>query len=108
MAIKYVMKAREAGVPDLQEKLEAASKQYKNVALIPFASQPMVVACDGNCETAGSIDDNIVSEGGETKLENDSEFPNRYCVRNCSGCASLDPKKDYSTFHDELVDSKLI
>jgi hypothetical protein len=103
--IKYKMEVTEClriEIPDLTQKLEAIAEQHKNTALIQYFRQPMVVACNGNCEDVGDLNPDIVLEGGDAKLENDSDFPNNYCVRNCAGCRYFDPRDNYPKIIKEI------
>ena len=87
-------------IPDLVQKVEAIAERYTNTALIPFAFQPMVVACDGKCKEI--LDVHSCMEDDDSKPDNDSDFPNKYCVRACFRCHRYDPRKDYSTLIKEI------
>lgn len=87
-------------------------------AMITYFGQPAKVACDGKCNKAWGInsrpdnqlsdndddwewlaDDELddapidpgTSEGGVRKPLNNSEFPNKWCVRECERCAMSEP-----------------
>lgn len=82
-------------------------------ATIQYFGQPCKVNCDGNCKKAWGInsrpqvqlsddvddyeyladcelaiapDDPGTYEGGDAKPQSNSEFPNKWCVRECERC----------------------
>lgn len=88
--------------------------------IITYFGQRAKVACDGRCDKAWGIssrpsvklssdpddyemlsDDELgeapinprTSEGGHTKPASASEFPNKWCVRECERCSMSDPGK---------------
>jgi hypothetical protein len=87
-------------------------------AMITYFGQPAKVACDGKCNKAWGInnrpenqlsekdddwewlsddeledapDDPGTSEGGVRKPLSNSEFPNKWCVRECERCVMSHP-----------------
>lgn len=87
-------------------------------AIITYCGQPAKVACDGICSKAWGISERPVNqlskneddwewlsddeledapvdpgtaEGDDRKPLSTSEFPNRWCVRECERCAMSDP-----------------
>lgn len=97
------------------DQLTKAAARLKNTKLIPYLDKPMIVGCDGHCNLAWGIqaygDRNveprsidlgpapgpgetpIMYEGNDAKPMNDAEFPNKWCVRQCERCESINPRK---------------
>jgi len=98
-----------------EEKLLKELGNVKNKTVVPFCGKAMGVGCDGQCglaigigwylEDGETLDveaikeegttlehlrkDPLSSEGGERKPASDSEFPNKWCVRQCERCHTI-------------------
>jgi len=88
------------GITDFDKKFKLITARYKNAVVVPFGEYALIVACDGDCRTAG---DNGSGKCGTAKPNDVSEFPNEYCVKNCLGCNSFDPEESFSKISDDLA-----
>ena len=105
-----------------------------NCAIVSYFYQPMKVVCDGNCAKAWGIsvrpmillsdnpDDSAfladgelgeapvnpgTYEGGEGKPSSPSEFPNKWCVRECERCARSKPGKQHEPLEPFHYDKRV-
>ena len=90
MAVKY-MEGNEAsfgGVTDLRKKANAVSEHYKHVRVIKIMTEPMIVACNGDCYEDKKIED-------------------KSCVKTCADLVWFDPNIYSAKDIADLVESSL-